>query len=65
MAKCIFENLTTKQAEVLASWYGGQGEQDAGVWFDDRDTPVPMTDCGRENGYKEILPNGDIVVHCK
>ena len=65
MAKCIFENLTTKQAEVLASWYGIKGEQNAGIQIDERETTVPMTNCGSENGYKEILPNGDIVVHCK
>jgi hypothetical protein len=65
MAKCIFENLTPKQAKVLACWFEGQGEQDCVVWFDDRDTPAPLADCGRKGGYREILPNGDVIVHCK
>lgn len=65
MAKCIFENLTPKQAKVLAEWYEGQGEQSAEYWFEEKRTKTPMTDCGRKGGYKEILENGDVVVYCK
>jgi hypothetical protein len=65
MAKCIFDNLTPEQAEVLADWFEGQGEQDCVVWFDDRDVKSPLTDCGRKGGYREILDNGDVVVHCR
>lgn len=64
MARVIFEGLTLKQAEVFAEWYEGQGEQDAGVWFEDRDLETPMTDCGRKGGYKKV--DGDTVtVYCK
>jgi len=65
MARCIFENLTPKQAKVLAEWFEGQGEQDCAIWFDAQDTPSPLTDVQRKGGYREILPNGDVVVHCR
>ena len=65
MARCIFENLTPKQAKILADWFEGQGEQDCCIWFEDRNTPAPLTDVGRKGGYSEKLDNGDIVVYCK
>jgi hypothetical protein len=64
MAKCVFENLTAEQAKVLASWFEGQGEQDCVPWFDASATPPPLTDVQRQGGYREILPNGDVVVYC-
>lgn len=71
MAKVIFENLTKKQADILADWFEGQGESDCAVWFDDRDVPAPITDVGRKNesgkklGYRDNLPNGDVIVYMK
>lgn len=56
--KCIFENLTLKQAETLANWYSAQGEQQAEVWFDINEVKVPLA-----NGYKVV--HGDVVVTCK
>jgi hypothetical protein len=65
MAKCIFENLTPEQAEVLSSWFEGQGEQDCGIWFECRDVPSPITDVRRPGGYREIQDNGDVIVYCR
>lgn len=31
---CTFANLTPEQADTLACWYEGQGEQSAQEWFD-------------------------------
>ena len=65
MARCIFENLSPDQAKVLADWFEGQGEQDCVVWFVDRNVPAPLTDVRHEGGYREVLDNGDVIVHCK
>ena len=67
MARVIIENLTPKQAETFASWYEGQGEQDAGVWFDIHGVVTPMTDCQRKGGYREInKKTGDVIIYiCK
>ncbi len=64
MARVIFENLTKRQAKILSEWYEGQGEQDAQVWFDIHGCKTPITDVGREGGFREI--DGDtITVYCK
>jgi phage anti-repressor protein len=42
MAKLIIENLTLEQAEELAHWYEGSGEQSADVWFDIRELKTPF-----------------------
>ena len=66
MANCTFTNLTKKQAKMLAEWYEGQGEQDADVWFDCNGVKTPMTDCGRDGGYKEVnKETGDVIVYCR
>jgi len=71
MARCIFEGLTSKQAEVLAHWFEGQGEQNCEIWFEDRKIKSPITDVGRLDkhgnftGYKETLDNGDVIVYCR
>jgi hypothetical protein len=64
MAKCIFENLTQEQAAVLAEWFEWQGEQEYAVWFDKLGISYPSIDYYRDGGFKEILDNGDVVVHC-
>ena len=64
MARCIFENLTLQQAKMLASWYEGQGEQDADVWFDCNKVETPITDVQRIGGYREIVGD-DVIVYCK
>lgn len=63
MAKCTFLNLSPEQAEVLASWYEGQGEQNAEDWFAEQGLPAAYTD-GKQ-GYYKILDNGDVEVYCK
>lgn len=65
MAKVTFENLTPKQAEVLASWFEGQGEQDCAVWFEAQEIPAPLTDTRRKGGYREINDKGDVTVYCR
>ncbi len=65
MAKCTFENLTPKQARVLAEWFEGQGEQDCEYWFQEQKVESPLTDVNRAGGYKEVKNNGDVVVYCK
>lgn len=41
--KFTITNITMKQAKELASWYSGQGEQDADIWFDCNGVETPMT----------------------
>jgi hypothetical protein len=65
MARCIFENLSHEQAIVLARWFEGSGEQQAEGWFEETDVPSIWTNVGRKGGYRETLPNGDVVVHCR
>lgn len=65
MARCIIDGLTIEQAKTFAEWYEGQGEQDAGVWFEVNEVPTPMTDVGRPGGCIEIQADGDVTVHCK
>jgi len=65
VARCIFENLTPKQASILASWFEGQGEQQCDEWFEINEVPAPLTDVGREGGYSDTQENGDVIVYCK
>jgi hypothetical protein len=65
MAKLTIEGLTTEQAETLADWYEGQGEQDAGIWFEDRNVPVPYTDVAREGGYLKKDKQGNYIMYIK
>jgi len=50
MARLIIEVPTMEQAEVLAHWYEGQGEQDAEVWFEMQGTDTPMSDVQHKGG---------------
>ena len=62
---CTFVNLTPAQAETLADWYEGQGEQEAGIWFEENcEDRTPKTDCGRKGGPVEIDEDGNVVVYC-
>jgi hypothetical protein len=64
MPKLIIEVPTLKQAETLARWYEGQGEQDASVWFDIHEVETPLADVGRKGGYMKT--KGDTVtLYCK
>ena len=65
MARCIFENLSHEQAIVLARWFECSGEQQADGWFEEADVPSILTDVSRKGGYRETLPNGDVVVYCR
>lgn len=60
MARLIFEGISLKDAKIFANWYEGQGEQDAAIWFEDRDSHAPLTDVSRKGGYMEV--NGDNVI---
>lgn len=60
-----FKNLTLEQAETLAKWYEGQGEQQACDWFDVHGVVVPFTDVSRTGGYLEKDKEGNVIVHCK
>lgn len=60
-----FANLTPEQAKTFAEWYEGQGEQDAGIWFEDRGVTVPLTDVRRKGGYFEKDADGNVIVYCK
>lgn len=47
MATCTFENLTPDQAETLARWFGGQGEQQCDFWFHEHcEDPPPVVEPG-------------------
>ena len=63
MARCIFENLTLAQAQTLANWFEGQGEQSAEEWFEIHAVPVPTVDVQDKNCIRQI--GGDIVVRCR
>lgn len=56
-----FTNLTEEQAKQFASWYGGQGEQDASVWFDIHEIKTPYVDVHK----KYITKDNNILVTCK
>ena len=61
---CTFVNLTRAQAREFASWYEGQGEQDADIWFDENcEDGTPMTDGAK--GYYKIHEDGNVTVFCK
>ncbi len=47
MARLIFEDLTLKQAECLATWYCESGEQDSEIWLTEDDLPGVYVDVRR------------------
>lgn len=61
MVKCIFENLTLKQALMLARWYGDEGQDAAKAWFDTQKVVVPVVDRQIEGGHLHIVGQ-DVVV---
>ena len=66
MATVTFEGLTEEEAEELADWYCGQGEQGADTWFEvNLDQRAPMTDVSRDGGFKEIDEDGNVTVYTK
>lgn len=64
MARVILEGLSLEQAKIFAEWYEGQGEQDAGIWFDERDIETPMTNVQRKGGFMEVKKD-DVIIYCK
>jgi len=56
-----FTNLTEEQAKTFASWYCGQGEQDASVWFDAHELKTPYVD----NSKEYITKDNNISVTCR
>lgn len=65
MAKCIFEGLTAEQAKLMAEWFCGAGEQDCEPWFDANGVKSPVSNVRRDGGSREILDNGDVILHCR
>lgn len=61
MARAVFENLTPAQAKELVNWYEGQGEQDAGIWFEINEVPVPYIDVHKDY---ETLEDGSVIAQC-
>ena len=51
MARLVIENISTEQAEQLAYWYEGQGEQDADIWLQEHGLKAPLVDVGRKGGF--------------
>ena len=64
MAKLIIENLTLEQAKELAHWYEGQGEQDAGVWFECQDKSAPSVDVSHKPSWIQI-DDEVVTIWCK
>lgn len=61
MAKCVFKNLTPNQAETLARWFSGAGEQDCEFWFREHcEDPAPIVEPGQEAIQQD--ENGDVTV---
>lgn len=56
MAKLVFENITLEQANMLANWYEGQGEQEASMWFEcqSEEIKAPITNMSKEGGWKQV-----------
>jgi hypothetical protein len=60
MAKCIFDNLTSTQAIILAQWFEGQGEQDCIEWFYEQREKSPQV--------RTIFidrDTSDVTIYCK
>ena len=49
MAKLILTGLTMKQAETLASWFEGAGEQQTDIWFESTGVTPPITHVGAKD----------------
>lgn len=66
MAKITFDGMTMEQAKCFAHWYEGQGEQDAGIWFEIHNLETPMTNMQAKPKWMEINEKEQaILVHCK
>lgn len=63
MARLIFEDLTIEQAEELAHWYEGQGEQDAYYWMDANGLETPQADI--ENPNWLTITKDEVVVRMR
>lgn len=64
MARVIFEGLTSAQAEMIAHWFEGQGEQNLYEWAScqDDDVKPPLTDCKDPNWL--AVDGDDVIVKC-
>jgi hypothetical protein len=51
-----------KQAEVMAGYFEGQGEQDCEIWFEDRGVKAPLTDIHNKPWKKTV--GEDVIVQC-
>lgn len=66
MAEVTFKGLTEEEAEELAKWYCGQGEQNADTWFDANiGHSAPQADIWRDDGFYDVDDNGDVTVFVK
>lgn len=64
MARCIFENLTEKQAAELANWFSEQGQLLCEDWFNIQQVDVPHVDKFFKGGVIRTTPTGDVIIHC-
>lgn len=44
-----------KQIDTFISWYSGQGEQDADIWFDCQSVKTPMIDDEQTNAVTHAI----------
>ena len=65
MAKLIIHNLTLEQAQTLAEWFEGQGEQDCIPWFEENDVDPPTVNVQRKP-FMEVDEEDEVVtLYCK
>lgn len=63
MAKLIIDGLTKEQAQTLANWYEGQGEQQADFWFEVNGVETPYAHVSRKGGCME-QDGDDTILYC-
>lgn len=66
MARLVFDNITMQQAQILADWYEGQGEQDAYTWFDVQGQGIraPHANVHNKNWLKVDTVNEEVIMDC-
>lgn len=64
MARLILENIGVEQAEALAHWYEGQGEQDSSIWLEAARLKPVYADVGRKGGCIEV-DKDTVILYCR
>ena len=52
-ATLIIKGLTMEQAKMFTSWYEGQGEQDASIWFEENRVSTPYANVFKKDEIDE------------